>query len=286
MVTCAIAPEIAAGSPGTDYSVSTQRLPEPPGRWQMLKTPSFRVLHHGRRDLAARVAAAAERLRRELYETWVGAPPIGPWRPRCDLYLYRSLGGLITMTGGDAKAGEAVVRPSQLQPGAILSRRVNLAASDHRLLDSTLPHEITHLVLGDLMAGKVPIWANEGAATLAEGPGKQRYYAAVLQSFVDRRRVYFVDTLVKMLSYPDAPFKGLFYAQSASVVKFFLSLRSRSSFIGFLRFAQAHGYRWALRAVYEIDTFDELHRRWQRFVAQPVDADARTRPPRSAPPPG
>src|SRR5262249_31524729 len=57
------------------------------GGWQVVLTPSFRVLHKGQPALAAEAGETAEAARRAMYERWAG-PPAADWSPRCDLYLH------------------------------------------------------------------------------------------------------------------------------------------------------------------------------------------------------
>jgi len=233
--------------------------------WQVEITSNFRILHINR-SMAMRVARAAEQARTAIAKLWTGAKKVPRWEQRCDIYLYPSFREMNAMTGGDPKAGSTSVKPSQLYRGRILSRRVNFAANDPGLLDATIPHEITHLVLGDLLSGEVPLWANEGAATVAEPYTKQRRYRALLGRHLARGRGYQLRGLMNLKGYPDGGFKGLFYAQSNSVVRFLLSMGTHADFLDFLELAQTRGYDWALRYVYKIAGFDDLQRRWVEFA--------------------
>lgn len=243
----------------------------PAGRptWEVLTTPNFRVLHLDA-GLARRVAHTAERLRRAQLRAWTGGDEAyaPAWKERCDLYLFTSFREMIVMTGGQPKAGSALVRPSRLYHGRILSRRVNLAANDPGLFRSTLPHEVTHVVLGDLLGGKLPLWANEGAASVAEGPAKQRYYRAIVRHYQARERIYALDVLMNMSGYPDGAYKMLFYAQSASLVGYLLDLGGKPNFLAFLQYASDKGYDWALRYVYEIAGFEDLQGRWRVYLGR------------------
>lgn len=245
----------------------------PKARWQVLKSDNYRILHMNP-ALARRVAEIAERERDVLWRAWTGKEPPDRWPEPCEILLYPSYHEMIVMTGGEPKAGSTLVRPSQLYHGRILSRKVNLTADDDGLLDATVPHEVSHLVFGDLFGGKLPLWVNEGAATMAEGEAKQRYYQRVLQRFRAERRIFDTAELVEMQRYPDFPFGSLFYAQSSALVAYLLSLGDGPTFVAFVgRLSKAglgrHAYAWALRQTYGIGSLTELHRRWLRFVAEP-----------------
>lgn len=236
--------------------------------WQVVQTDNFRVLHlRGR--LAQRLAEVAERERTVLWQVWTGVERPPAWTSRCVVYLYPSYREMIVMTGGQPKGGSAVVKPSRLYRGRILSRRVNLTADDTRLLGSTVPHEISHLVFGDIFGGKIPLWVNEGAATMAESDAKQRYYARILARFMAQRQIYQTRVLVGLERYPDFPYQSLFYAQASSLVAFFISLADGPTLVRFIKLARKHGYDYALQRVYRLKSLERAHRLWLEFVRTP-----------------
>ena len=235
--------------------------------WRVLNTANFRVYYLSVEELARRLAGRAERLRADLFRYWTdGAPPPRPWSDRCEIFVYASYRELVVMTGGAPKSGSARVRPSRLYRGRILSRRMDLHADDSELLDATLPHEIAHLVLGDLLAGEVPMWANEGAATRAESARKQRHYRRVLARFLPR--VYPLGVLLETRVYPEAPFTRLFYAQSASLVDLLLQGGTPGDLIEFLALARRRGYDHALRRVYNLAGLEELQQLWRSSISR------------------
>lgn len=233
--------------------------------WQVVTTANFRVFHNDA-VMGRAVARKAETLRQAQRQQWTGEKTAKNWQTPCDVYLYDSQKRLILMTGGHSKAGSAVIRPSRLSPGRILRRKVNLAVDDPDLMRSTLPHEITHLILGDLLGGDVPRWANEGAATLAENASKQRYYLRVVRRFMRRNRVYGEADLMAMKAYPEGRYQHLFYAQSSAMVRYFLSRAPRIEFVKFLQRASKHGYPWALLRTYGLTDFDELSTGWKARI--------------------
>jgi hypothetical protein len=232
-------------------------------RWEEHITPSFRVLHLGSAALAARVAQGGEAQRRQQLKLWTVAAPDTPWSPRCDVYLFPSTQVLIQMSGREAKAGSASARPSQLYRGRMISRRINLAADDEHLLESTLPHEISHVVVTDLLEGKrVPLWADEGLAVLAELSDQTRTrYAEVVADYLARRQTFAVPALLQMTRYPDREYTSLFYAQSTSLTRLFLDRSGRSTLLAFLRASAAGSVETALKQHYGM-TLLELQNLW------------------------
>lgn len=230
-------------------------------RWQVLQTNNFRVLHLNA-TTARKFSRRLERLRAAQFQLWGATRTPRPWRPRCVIYLYPTNRDLVRMTGGGSKAGSAQSRPSRLRPGTMLHRRINLAADDRNLMDSTLPHEVTHVVVGDLLGGKAPRWANEGMAVLAEQMSRIQYYDQVLNRALKAGGWFPIKRLMLMRRYPSRPHLALYYAQSTSLVLYFVSRKDNATFIRFLRQAQRGRYLPALRRFYGVRSYLDLQRRW------------------------
>jgi hypothetical protein len=237
-------------------------------RWQIELTPSFRIFHFDATS-AASVGQAAEAIRTRQLREWLGAPPKEAWSPRCDIYLFPTTRLLVQMSGRDAKAGSASAQHSQLTRGRMLTRRLNLAGDDQQLLRATLPHEISHVIVTELLEGKrVPLWAHEGLAVLAELSDVSRSrYAEVVEDYLARKQTFSVSALLDMSRYPDQEFTALYYAQSVSLTQFFLARGGRVLFLRFLRAAAAGSPEAAIRQHYAIDGLLELQRLWLAYAA-------------------
>ncbi|MCC6749267.1 MAG: hypothetical protein IT371_16510 [Deltaproteobacteria bacterium] len=233
-----------------------------PLRWRVHESRSFRVLYLDG-ELAPRLAAAAEAARVRLYRDWTGRAPALAWSPRCDLYLYRSTEELVQMTGGDPKAGSAQARPARLSPGQMLERRINVAADDDGLFETTIPHEVTHVLSAELLAGQpLPRWADEGMAMLAESERDQRRREETLRARLRRAAPFRLRDLVRM-GYPDEEYMSLFYAQSVSVVRYLVRLGGRPTLLAFLRTAGRYGVDYGLRYHYGLGGLTDLESRWR-----------------------
>ncbi len=237
-----------------------------PRKWRVLLTPSFRVLHLDA-AVARRVSKRVGHARAAQFALW-GGGAARPWRPRCDIYIYPNNRDLVRMTGGTSKAGSAQSRPSRLSPGRMLQRRINVAADDRGLMVSTLPHEVTHVVASDLLSGKVPRWANEGMAVLSEHLRKIQYYDAILNRALASGKWFPVKRLMHMRRYPGRRTLHLYYAQSTSLVLFFVTQKSNATFVHFLRDANRRGYLSALKRHYGIVGYADLQRRWLKAARQ------------------
>ena len=236
-------------------------LPEG-SRWHAVDTQSFRVLYLEDAALAARVGRAAEETRRRQQKLWLGPKPRSPRRPRCDLHLFPTRRLLTRWSGGDAaRAGSAASRRSRLVQGQTLQRVMYLAADEHGLIEDLLPHEVSHIIVGGLMGTKdAPRWADEGLAVLAMSEQAQAGYDAVLSHYRARGQLFPLARLMVMESYPDPPFRRLYYAQALSLVRFLLELSGRETL---LRLMRGEG---DVAGLYGIGGAEELERRWLAWL--------------------
>ena len=139
---------------------------------------------------------------------------------------------------------------------------MNLRADNPLFLNTTLPHEVTHIVLADVfIAQQIPRWADEGIAVLAEPLTEQRSREAELQEPLESGRIFQVGQLMAM-DYPHQKDWRLFYAQSVSLTRFLVDQGPPERFIQFVRDSQRIGTAAALRDVYQIEGLTELQNRW------------------------
>jgi hypothetical protein len=234
--------------------------------WQVLDTPSFRIMHENPK-LAAKVAKEAERSRVELIRFWKNdsshTPPA--WSPRCDIYLFGSNRELVLMTGGKPKAGSALAKQARLMHGRVFYRRINLSADDVNLMRVTLPHEVNHIVVKDFGV-IVPRWADEGMAMVAESDRSALRRARSLRYAVKYGPFFRAKTLMRMRRYPGGGLTLLYYAQSFALTRFFLERGGPKRFFRFLRMANKQGHLTALRRFYRIASYRELERGYLAYA--------------------
>ena len=268
-------------APEIPQAPAAEAAPEPPParnsgaaatqiRWKIRQTPNF-CIFHADPALAERVAAVAEATREAQGKRWVGTAKRAAWAPKCDLYLYPTAADFARATG-EPEESPGVTRMGQNQ-GRIVSRQVHLRADHPNVASAILPHEVTHVVLGDLFPTKPPPrWADEGMAVLAEPAAEQRNRARDLVEPLKAGRVFRVEQLVA-LDCPDGPYWPLYYAQSVSVTRFLLDQGSPAQFIKFLQAAERDGFEASLKRVYKIEGTNDLHKRWLAFAASQPDVE-------------
>jgi len=230
--------------------------------WARVETPNFRVHHVQKRDLAEQLARAAEAARAAAFERWSG-PPRGDWKPGCNVYLYGTAADYAKATNQSATSpGHATYKA---EGGAVTARRLDLRADEPNLLAGVVPHETTHLVLGDLFADvPLPRWADEGMAVLSEPRGRIDRYVQTLHACRQRGQLVPLEKLLVKADYPDAASVTVFFVESVSVVDYLVGVNGPRTFVEFMRDAQRGSVETALKKHYQCATIAELQARWLR----------------------
>lgn len=148
-----------------------------PGVWKHRQTAHFDV--YARNDLVAERMAEAAEFHFSGLSTWLGMADTRSWDPRCELRIHTTPDDLHQETGTDG--GTQALTQTRIQGGRVLLRRVNLLQNDPWLLSSTLPHELTHLLLAELCpAAGLPLALDTGVALQAEPPARRLQFRRLL----------------------------------------------------------------------------------------------------------
>ena len=136
-----------------------------------------------------------------------------------------------------------------------------------RRLKSALAHEMTHVVIAERIdRGRIPAWADEGMAVLADMPEKQSLHAADLRQGLRSRTTFRVVELLNLAAYPAPARIGVFYGQSGALVSFLVGRGTPAQFVRFIERAIDHGYDRALRETYQIDGVAQLEQIWRKSL--------------------
>lgn len=217
-----------------------------------LRTPNFIV--SGARDpnFARTVATHAERCRRELALYWLGRE-LGPWETPCMLHV----------VAGDMPAqGVTKYVP---EPGRVRDFQMEVIGTRERILDSVLPHEMTHAVLATHFKRPLPRWADEGISTTVEHRSEKSKHDLKLREFLTSGRGIPMNRMFLMKEYP-AEMLTL-YAQGYSVSRFLLEQGGPREFIHFLEtYFQQGSWTEAVREHYSYESLGELQDYWLQWV--------------------
>jgi hypothetical protein len=215
-------------------------------------------------ELAEEVLRKAERTRTAQLRKWF-EDDADDWEPKCRIILYPSGQAYSEATGAPANPGGGHTEIAA-EEGRVLSRRIHVHGARGFLLRGVVPHEVTHAVLaGRLSRERIPRWADEGMAILAESPAHIDVHFRQLPRWRADDALFSVQELLQMRDYPEPRSFGVFYAQSVSLVDFLSREKGARHFTAFVRTGERDGYAAALRKHYGW-SFRELNRRWQQYA--------------------
>ncbi|HEX5498187.1 MAG TPA: hypothetical protein VFX03_03130, partial [Thermomicrobiales bacterium] len=228
------------------------------------ESDNFRFCSRGNCQTSESLLQATERMRQDLARRWLGEGGGEQcWRPKCDIVLHATAAGYLRAAPG----GQQTVGCSSIDAadGKIVRRRIDIRADQPGWFDAALGHELTHVVLADRFPdGRLPAWADEGMAVLADASTKQAAHLHDLQAAQSRRSTFRLAELFALNSYPAPERQAAFYGQSASLVRYLIGRGTPEQFVRFVDAAAGAGYEAAVRDVYRLHGVGDLERRWLR----------------------
>ncbi len=199
--------------------------------------------------LARKVGDCAEKYRASLSVEWLGRT-LPRWSRPC----------VVTVKcAPDAPAkGETVFSFSN---GEVYDWKMNVQGSEERILDSVLPHEITHTLIASYFRTPAPRWIDEGMATTVESESERNRYRTMLMDFLHNDRGISFNEMVATKEYPQdlTPF----YSQSFSVCEYLLLIGGKRRLVEFAkRGCYSNDWNASLREYYGYDSLGALQVEW------------------------
>ncbi len=173
--------------------------------------------------LARKVAVEAERFRKELAIQWLGHE-IGPWREKCPISVELS-----PHAGGETSFLFVYDDQNQGEPR---NWEMKIFGTPERLLDSVLPHEVTHTIFATHFGCPLPRWADEGACTTVEHESEKAKNHQMLIDFLHTHRGIPFNRMFEMKQYPNDILP--LYAQGHSLSKFLILQKGRRHFLDYI----------------------------------------------------
>ena len=213
-------------------------------------------------DFARKVGEAAEQYRRNLAILWLGEE-LPRWSSPC----------VVTVkTGSTLGAGGETV--FTFCNNEVFDWKMTAQGTEERVLDSVLPHEITHTILASYLRAPAPRWIDEGMATSVEADVERTNYRLMLADFLHSRKGIAFNDMVAMKEYPTELMP--FYSQSFSVCEYLILIGGRRRLAEFAKEgARTNDWNAALRRYYEGRSLGDLQLEWVAWVGE---WDAANRP--------
>lgn len=254
---------LAAGKDTASAERRLDGLPIVHGTQWQATSENFSVRNQHPSHDARQVARYCEQWRSKLQKYWT-ATEQESWTIKCEVVVHANSTSYLSVVGqgGRQTFGSSLVK---FAPNKEVAKRLIDFRGDHAHGLAAVPHEMTHVVLADLLNGRQPPrWADEGMAILADSQEKQLLHERDLTQGIAGRSAFRVTELLTMEAYPQPSRMAAFYGQSASVTACLAKRDDPARFVEFLRRSLDQGYDQALRDVYHLQNTAELERLWHQ----------------------
>lgn len=234
------------------------------------RTPNF-VVTAPTPEIAQQVAKAAEKYRHDLAVEWLGEA-LPTWAQPCPVTL---------QIGDHLGAGGAT--SFIFDHGEVFGWQMNIQGPLARILDSVLPHEITHTVFATHFRRPLPRWADEGACTTVEHTSEKAKHQKMLITFLRTGRGIPFSQMFAMKEYPQDILP--LYAQGHSLSTFLLSQGGKQKYLQFVadgldsdQWVEATRRHYGFQDLAQLqDTWLDWVRRGSPPIQQPADDRLRPR---------
>jgi hypothetical protein len=205
--------------------------------------------------MAKQVGTAAEKYRRELAINWLGKE-MPNWGQPCP----------ITAQIGD-HLGAGGATSFVFEHGEVFGWRMTIQGSLVRILDSVLPHEVTHTVFATHFRRPLPRWADEGACTTVEHPSEKQKQQMMLVDFLHTGRAIAFNRMFAMKDYPQDVMP--LYSQGYSLARYLISQGGKRKFLDFVADGMGdENWSRATKKFYGFNSLAVLQNNWLDWVRQ------------------
>lgn len=184
------------------------------------------------------------------------------WEERPKIYIYNDADDYVN-SAQQANWSHGVASPQD--------KVIRSFPSAHGFFDSTLPHELAHIVLREIIGFKaqVPLWFEEGVATYCEVAKRWGAHETVRKAIEEKTFIPLDElSFVRLNSKTDTERVNLFYAEAASAVNYLISEWGTYRFVNFCRKLEEGGpFEWAMASVYvNFKTLKDFNKAWVDYL--------------------
>src|SRR4051812_36182477 len=218
------------------------------------KTTNF-VVNAPTPQLAKEIGEQAEVYRKQLAIEWLGKE-LPTWSKPCPIHAQ------VQPNMGAGGATSFV-----FDRGEVFNWNMNIQGSRERILDSVLPHEVTHTIFASYFRQPLPRWADEGACTTVEHQSEVDKQERNLIQFLKSGRGIPFSQMFAMKEYPSDVMP--LYAQGHSLAEWLIENRGRKEFLEFVGDGmQDENWPRAVREHYGFNSLLAMQNAWNDWVKQ------------------
>ncbi|MCA9041176.1 MAG: hypothetical protein KDA65_12560 [Planctomycetaceae bacterium] len=206
-------------------------------------------------NLAEQVALTAEQCRKEIAIAWLGEELPGDWAHPCK----------VKVKVGQIGAGGATT--FKFNKGEVYGWDMEVQGTRERILDSVIPHEVSHTIFASYFRRPLPRWADEGAATIVEHVSEKRRQLDMLHDVIDTKRRIPIRKLLEITEYPNNQ-QDVYtlYAEGFSLADFLIEAGGRKRFLQLIDMAHEQDWETAFHEIYNLENINELETHWRNWV--------------------
>jgi len=184
------------------------------------------------------------------------------WDKRAKIYIYDNADDYV-INGKQAGWSHGVASPRD--------KVIRTFPSAHGFFDSTLPHELGHIIFREFIGFKarIPSWFEEGVAMHQEKARRWGAHDTVRKAIEDGTFKPLSELSITNLRYRSSKeLINLFYAESASVVNFLINEYGKQRFVRLCRkLKDGDRFSWALDSIYvRFKNVDDLNKAWVKYL--------------------
>src|SRR4051794_6828151 len=206
-------------------------------------------------QLAEEIKNAAEQYRRDLAMEWLGRE-LPPWQMPCPIKADVA-----------ANLGAGGATSFVFQGGAPNQWTMQIQGSRERILDSVLPHEITHTIFATHFGGPLPRWCDEGACTIVEHASEKAKQEQLFIRFLTHDQGIPFNNMFAMRDYPRDILP--LYSQGYSLARYFIQQGGKRKFVAYVgEGMQTNNWPAATQKFYGFKDLSDLQVTWVEWVRQ------------------
>jgi len=226
------------------------------------RTANF-VVYCQQPAFARQTGDLAEKYRKELAELWLGKE-LPTWPQPCPITVKFE-----RLAGGETSFAFTPGPDGRSQP---IEWRMKLYGSPERILDSVLPHEVTHTIFATHFGRPLPRWADEGACTTVEHVDERKKNHQMLMQFLRSNRGIPFNHMFAMKQYPRDILP--LYAQGYSLARYLIQQKGHRHYVNFVGEGmdrevtgrEPETWNRVAKKYYGYDDLSDLQVRWLAWV--------------------
>lgn len=207
-------------------------------------------------QMAQQFGQMAEHFRKQKAIEWLGRE-MEPWSQPCPLHVKPTMSG----AGGATQFNYG--------NGTYTIISMNIEGPVERMLNSVLPHEVTHTVFAHHFRYPVPRWADEGGAVLSEDEQERHRHDLLCRQKLNMPGATIpLRRLFNLKEYHEVNDVMVIYAEGYSVSNFLVNQSDRATFLNFVAAGMRYGWDRGVQQYYGFQSVEQLEQAWLQHLRE------------------